>query len=288
MTGKTYWQKLDKIGWLEYLPKEMHDDVRSQLEINLKDKEHPGLVCMALAQGGFEAGCADGESVLGEFARISNGAFRPTQIKIKPVKKDTPCELSFHHDKKKHACLISSEFDNLPSPDYDTILKVVNQALIASEAKESFFALPVADVYICLVFVPPPIYKAAVKANLIPREVVWSREDAVMFNDFAMDNLSSDPEFHDGKMAVKNARQAVSLDPGNHTYMETLAAAYADVGNFKEAVRWQRLAMKDKNIPTEDALQRLELYRNKQPYRFPITPVAEPLPWPQSMSSSIK
>jgi tetratricopeptide (TPR) repeat protein len=287
VNAKTYWQKLKKIGWLDYLPEDLHDDVRSQLETNLKDKEEPQFVCMALALGGFEAGSTDGKSVLQELARASRGVFRPTRINITPVKKDPPFELSIQHDKKKFSCLISSEFDNLPSPDYENILNLANQSLKATAAQERFFALPVVDVFFNLVFVPPSVYKAAVKEKLILPEVVYTREDAFYFNDLAWYYAASSfADSRNGKLAVKEAKKAVALDPTNHEYMEGLAAAYAEMGKFKEAVQWQERAMRRGKSQDIDAKQRLELYRKNQPYRFPPTP--EPPTWPESMSSSIK
>jgi hypothetical protein len=49
-----------------------------------------------------------------------------------------------------------------------------------------------------------------------------------------------------------------------------LAAAYAESGDFAEAVRWQKQALADANLhPDERAeyQQRLKLYEEKKPYR---------------------
>jgi tetratricopeptide (TPR) repeat protein len=72
----------------------------------------------------------------------------------------------------------------------------------------------------------------------------------------------------DGKKAVESAKKALELDPKNADWMDTLAVAYAESGDFVEAVRWQEKALADpqfKNNP--DLRRRLELYRNKKPYR---------------------
>jgi hypothetical protein len=70
-----------------------------------------------------------------------------------------------------------------------------------------------------------------------------------------------------------NARKAVALakktDP-LADWLDTLAAAYAEVGKFNEAVKWQEKAL---SLPDwekserEEAQQRLELYKARKPYR---------------------
>jgi tetratricopeptide (TPR) repeat protein len=74
-----------------------------------------------------------------------------------------------------------------------------------------------------------------------------------------------DPKARNGKRAVELAKQAMNLDKKNDDVMDTLAAAYAETGNFDEAIRWQESAIE---ISNSDAYRRrLELYRKKQPYR---------------------
>jgi tetratricopeptide (TPR) repeat protein len=76
-----------------------------------------------------------------------------------------------------------------------------------------------------------------------------------------------DARFRNGKRAVESAKKAMQLYPhgGNK---DTLAAAYAELGNFEEAVRWQEAALADADFRNnEDFRRRLELYRNKKPYR---------------------
>lgn len=79
------------------------------------------------------------------------------------------------------------------------------------------------------------------------------------------------PGFRDGKRAVALARKACDLggwaDPA---HLDTLAAAYAESGNFAEAVRWQEKALADpafKAAEHKDALERLGLYKARKAYR---------------------
>jgi hypothetical protein len=51
-------------------------------------------------------------------------------------------------------------------------------------------------------------------------------------------------------------------------YVGTLAAAYAEAGNFQEAIKWQQksLEMKLPEGELEPAQQRLLLYEQNRPY----------------------
>jgi tetratricopeptide (TPR) repeat protein len=97
-------------------------------------------------------------------------------------------------------------------------------------------------------------------------------EDALAHNNRAwLWATSPDAALRDGKRAVESARRACELSgwraPGG---MDTLAAAYAEAGEFREAVRWQKKAL---GFPAfarrsgEAARQRLALYEKGQPYR---------------------
>ena len=69
--------------------------------------------------------------------------------------------------------------------------------------------------------------------------------------------------------AVEAAKRARELYPGKGFYLEALAAAYAEIGDFDEAVRCQQEAIDGVPRVAHDktALQRLKLYRQGQPYR---------------------
>lgn len=84
--------------------------------------------------------------------------------------------------------------------------------------------------------------------------------------------LATLPEarFRDGKRALELAKKAQELD-SNFPCLEVLAAAYAELGNFEEAIRWQEKAVQHP-LATGllDPSIRLKLYHDKKPAR--ITP----------------
>ena len=84
--------------------------------------------------------------------------------------------------------------------------------------------------------------------------------------------LAACPEarYRDGRKAVESATHACELKGWkNPMCLNTLAAAYAESGDFDAAVTWQTRAMgflKDGGMKA-DYEARLELYRTRQPYR---------------------
>ena len=80
-----------------------------------------------------------------------------------------------------------------------------------------------------------------------------------------------DDKVRDGKRALAGAKKACELtDHKNGGYLDTLAAAHAEVGEFDKAVEWQAKALKMGDIPIKDmdsAKKRLELFKGKKPYR---------------------
>lgn len=83
--------------------------------------------------------------------------------------------------------------------------------------------------------------------------------------------LATCPEekVRNGKLAIHLATKACELASWNSSWLlATLAAAYAEVGQFDEAERWQRKALEDPDYrANEEFHQRLELYKQKRPYR---------------------
>jgi serine/threonine-protein kinase len=80
-----------------------------------------------------------------------------------------------------------------------------------------------------------------------------------------------DDKVRDGQRAVKYATTACEQTGWkDHFCLDTLAAAYAEAGQFEEAVRYQARALQDPTLTGDlrtAALGRFELYRQKQPYR---------------------
>jgi tetratricopeptide (TPR) repeat protein len=79
-----------------------------------------------------------------------------------------------------------------------------------------------------------------------------------------------EPRFRDGQKAMAHARKACELtDWSDTSYFFSLAAAYAEVGQFDEAVKWQKKALESPDLPDdelEDAQLRLQLYEEGKPF----------------------
>lgn len=83
--------------------------------------------------------------------------------------------------------------------------------------------------------------------------------------------------FRDGKAAVTLANRACDLSGDREgMYLDTLAAAHAEAGDFAAAVKSQELALEDRSFTIrhgEDAQKRLQLYKDKKPFRSaPLKP----------------
>jgi tetratricopeptide (TPR) repeat protein len=80
-------------------------------------------------------------------------------------------------------------------------------------------------------------------------------------------------EFRDGAKAVENATKACELtDWKDHNYLATLAAVYAEAGDFAAAVKWQKEAIdllgkdkRDKWLASYES--RLKLFQSGKPYQ---------------------
>ena len=73
----------------------------------------------------------------------------------------------------------------------------------------------------------------------------------------------------DAELAVDSARQALALDGnGDYAYLDTLAAALANAGEFEDAKSAQEKAIQiAPDAATTELRARLTLYRSGQPFR---------------------
>jgi tetratricopeptide (TPR) repeat protein len=77
------------------------------------------------------------------------------------------------------------------------------------------------------------------------------------------------PEFRDGAAAILNAQKALQqVDNREVAWFAILAAAYAEAGNFAEAVHWQTRCL-EKSPPKSKEEQDIRLlsYQSGRPYR---------------------
>jgi tetratricopeptide (TPR) repeat protein len=80
-----------------------------------------------------------------------------------------------------------------------------------------------------------------------------------------------DATVRDGKRAVESATTACKLDDWKKADdLDTLAAAYAEAGEFTSAVKWEEKALEDKDFAKQNgygARKRLQFYKDHKPYR---------------------
>ncbi len=79
-----------------------------------------------------------------------------------------------------------------------------------------------------------------------------------------------DARYRDGKKAIESATMACKLSQWKETpFIDDLAAAYAEAGNFAEAVHWQTKvnSMFADSKDRKSGEGRLRLYRGRKPYR---------------------
>jgi tetratricopeptide (TPR) repeat protein len=81
---------------------------------------------------------------------------------------------------------------------------------------------------------------------------------------------SSVAAYRDGPAAVQYATRACELSSWkNANELDTLAAAYAEAGQLKEAIQWQTSALEvgGRNIDRDDFEARLAMYQKREPFR---------------------
>jgi Flp pilus assembly protein TadD len=97
-------------------------------------------------------------------------------------------------------------------------------------------------------------------------------QDSSAYNDLAwLMATCCEAKHRDGNRAVEVARHACELSAWNDpNCFATLAAAYAEVGSFEEAVKWHKKALESPTYARErgeQVLRRLQLYEQGKPYR---------------------
>jgi tetratricopeptide (TPR) repeat protein len=76
---------------------------------------------------------------------------------------------------------------------------------------------------------------------------------------------AKDPRYRDCKKAIFFAEKALEIGK-NGAWMDTLAAAYAECGAFKKAVRIETEAYRKSDPPNKNFRKRLQIYKNGMSY----------------------
>ena len=77
-----------------------------------------------------------------------------------------------------------------------------------------------------------------------------------------------DEAFRDGRRALEDAKKACALSCWSSATVDTLAAVFAETGDYPEAVKWQMKAIEHAAVNDTKVYQaRLELYKSGKPYR---------------------
>jgi len=76
---------------------------------------------------------------------------------------------------------------------------------------------------------------------------------------------AKDPEYRDCHMAITYAQKALEMG-NNGSWMDTLAAAYAECGQLEKAVEIETEAYRLSNPPNENFRRRIEIYRSNTTY----------------------
>jgi len=123
-----------------------------------------------------------------------------------------------------------------------------------------------------------------------PHELAWREalagfaDPALFTTEFYQAYVAGKPRFDGARAALERlgvpnaAERAIEYATRacewtawkNPTYLDTLASAYAEAGQFEDAVRYQTRTLEEPALKGDfrtAAMQRLELYRQKKPFR---------------------
>lgn len=113
--------------------------------------------------------------------------------------------------------------------------------------------------------------EAALAAKYLAEALRLNPDDESVLNGVAwLLATSPDESMRNGAKALQYAQRACELTHWkNGGHLDTLAAAYAEIGDFEQAVKWQQKAVElmPKGEHAEEVAQHLKLYQQKQPYR---------------------
>jgi tetratricopeptide (TPR) repeat protein len=79
-----------------------------------------------------------------------------------------------------------------------------------------------------------------------------------------------DSTFRDGSKATEYITQALQLEPDRWSIWDTRAAAFAENGDFENAVAWEERCLERKDLSEDErknVTERVALYRTRKPYR---------------------
>lgn len=175
--------------------------------------------------------------------------------------------------------------------DYDEAIRqapvyvdaLINRGACWQDKRE--YAKAMDDYESALKYESPPIASRRCRAVLhtVLGEFDWAHEDYNILIEVAPQSfegwngrawlLATCPveSLRNGRQAVEDALKACELTQFKTAFIiDTLAAAYAEVGEYDKAVEWQMKAI-DLCSPAEkqDLTEHLELYRKQKPYRLP-------------------